>query len=104
MSLSESNFLPPQAASAESKLSLSDFQISDKGQVLSCPQNHAPAKVKKENRNSVGFDSQHCQQCPDLSSCPIKKGKRLYYLLYHPPLLVKLFLFIIIDDATLYRF
>jgi hypothetical protein len=75
MSLSESNFLPPQATSVESKLSLSDFQISDKGQDLSCPQNHAPAKVKKENCNSVGFDSQHYQQCPNLSRCPIKKGK-----------------------------
>ena len=54
-------------------MSLSDFQISDKGQALACPQGHVPAKVKKKKRNSVDFDSQHCQQCPNLSSCPVKR-------------------------------
>ena len=37
-------------------------------------------KIKKKKRNSVGFDSQHCQNCSQLQDCPVKKGKKFYYL------------------------
>ncbi len=86
---------PPIGSTDESKLSLSDFPISEKGQVLARTQGHAPAKVKKKKRNSVGFDLQHCQQGPNLSSCPFKKGRKLYSLLYHPHQLVKPFCFVL---------
>ncbi len=62
------------------KLSLSDFKISAEGQVVSCPQGHAPVKVKKKKRHSVGFAAFHCENCPALSNCLVKKGKKFYYL------------------------
>ena len=64
----------------EDKINLSDFQISDSGQVLSCPQGHAPSKVKRKKRNSVGFTSDLCENCPKLQNCSVKKGKKFYYL------------------------
>lgn len=71
---------PTMGATKEDKISLSDFEISAKNQIISCPQGHAPAKVKKKKRNSIGFAFEHCCNCPNLQSCPVKKGKKFYYL------------------------
>ncbi len=71
---------PTMGSKNEDKICLSDFQISDSGQVLSCPQGHAPSKVKRKKRNSVGFASDHCENCPKLQNCSVKKGKKFYYL------------------------
>jgi hypothetical protein len=62
------------------KLSLADFQFSEKGEIIACPQGNAPAKVKKKKRVSIGFASHDCRNCPRLSECPVKKGKKYYYL------------------------
>jgi len=71
---------PAMGSVDKDKLSLADFRFSEKGDVAACPQGHAPAKVKKGKRASIGFASQHCQNCPNLSNCPVKKGKKYYYL------------------------
>lgn len=71
---------PTMGSPEKEKINLSDFEISDTGQIITCPQGHAPAKVKKKKRYSVGFDPQHCQSCPHLKGCPVKKGTKLYYL------------------------
>jgi len=71
---------PTMSCVEEDKLSLADFQFSEKGKVVACPQGNAPAKVKKSKRVSIGFASQHCENCPNLSNCPVKKGKKYYYL------------------------
>jgi hypothetical protein len=71
---------PTMGSARKEKFRLSDFEISAKGQVVSCPQGHAPAKVKKKKRHSVGFAARHCENCPVLSNCPVKKGKKFYYL------------------------
>ena len=67
-------------ASNKSNLSLADFQISLEGEVIACPKNHAPAKVKKRKRVSIGFAPEYCRNCPELAKCPVKKGKKYYYL------------------------
>ena len=67
-------------ASKKSYLSLADFQISLEGEVIACPKNHAPAKIKKRKRVSIGFAPEHCRNCPELTRCPVKKGKKYYYL------------------------
>jgi len=36
--------------------------------------------VKKRKRISIGFSFPDCEACPDLSGCPVKKGKKHYYL------------------------
>lgn len=71
---------PTMGAAKEDKISLSDFELSAKDQIVSCPKGHAPAKVKKKRRNSIGFAFEHCCNCPNLQSCPVKKGKKFYYL------------------------
>ena len=71
---------PTMGAAKEDKVSLADFEISQEGQIVCCPQGHTPSKTNKKKRNSVGFDSQHCQNCSQLQNCPVKKGKKFYYL------------------------
>jgi hypothetical protein len=38
---------PTMGSVGEDKLSLADFQLSDEGEVVACPQGNAPAKIKK---------------------------------------------------------
>lgn len=71
---------PTMGKPKDEKLNLTDFKISANGQIAACPQGHAPGKVKKRKRHSVGFASEHCQDCPVLAGCPVKKGKKFYYL------------------------
>jgi len=71
---------PTMGSAQKDKLRISDFEISSKGQIVSCPQGHAPAKIQKKKRHSVGFAAGHCENCPALSNCPVKKGKKFYYL------------------------
>lgn len=71
---------PTMGAGKEGQLHLSDFEIAPSGRIQRCPQGHAPAKAKKKKRTSVGFAFGHCQDCPERSRCPVKKGKKFYYL------------------------
>jgi hypothetical protein len=59
---------PAMGAVDQDKLSLADFQLSEKGQIMACPSGHAPAKVKKRKKTSIGFASQYCDNCPHRSS------------------------------------
>lgn len=71
---------PTMGSVEKNKLSLGDFQFSLKGEIIGCPQGHPPAKVRKRKKISIGFSATNCQQCPDLKRCPVKKGKKYYYL------------------------
>ena len=71
---------PTMGAVTEDKLSLSEFEISDKCQITVCPQGHKPKKIKRRKLISVGFASQDCENCPNLSICPVQNGKNFYYL------------------------
>jgi len=71
---------PTMGSVDKDKASLADFQFSENGDVVACPRGNAPVKVKKRKRASIGFLSQDCQNCPNLSNCPVKKGKKHYYL------------------------
>jgi len=71
---------PTMGSANQDKLSLADFQFSEKGEVIACPKGNAPAKVKMRKRVSIGFASKHCENCPCLSKCPVKKGEKYYYL------------------------
>lgn len=71
---------PTMGAVKEGKLSLGDFQVSASGQVVACPQGHGPAKIKQKKGSSIGFALTDCQDCPRLQDCPVKKGKKYYYL------------------------
>jgi hypothetical protein len=73
---------PVMGNTKEGNISLADFELSDKGNVVSCPQGHAPVKIKKKKRYSARFDLQHCSNCPNQSICSVKKGRKYYYLRY----------------------
>lgn len=73
---------PVMGNTKEGTISLADFELSDKGKVISCPQGHAPAKTRKKKRYSAAFDLQHCRNCPNQSICSVKKGGKYYYLRY----------------------
>ena len=71
---------PTMGSVDKDKLSIADFQFSLKGEIVACPQGNAPAKVKRRKKISIGFSATSCQECPELSRCPVKKGKKYYYL------------------------
>jgi len=71
---------PTMGPGKDDDLSLTDFQFSEKGEIVACPRGNAPGKVKKRKRASIGFAIKDCENCPNLSKCPVKKGKKYYYL------------------------
>ena len=73
----------PAKSKDKEGIMLSDFEVSEKGDVVSCPQGHAPVSTKKKKtRHSVAFDSQHCRLCPFQETCPVRQGKNHHYLRY----------------------
>ena len=73
---------PTMGTVKESKISLQDFHFSERGEIIYCPKGHASEKTKKKKRVSIAFSIDHCESCPLLSECPVKKGKKRYYLRY----------------------
>jgi len=74
---------PTMGTPQKDRIQLSDFATSDKGDIISCPEVHAPVmKKKKKTRNTVAFDIDKCSTCPNQKNCPVKKGKKYYYLRY----------------------
>ena len=74
---------PTMGSQKEDTISLSDFTVSEKGKVISCPEGHAPVTTKhKKNRHIAAFKIDHCGNCPKRGNCPVKAGKKHYYLRY----------------------
>jgi hypothetical protein len=64
-------------------LTLTDFVLTSEAAVNACSQGHAPAKMKhKKGKYIVVFGVQTCSGCPFLKHCPVKPGKKGYYLRY----------------------
>jgi hypothetical protein len=64
-------------------LTLTDFTLTSEAIVNSCPQGHAPVKVKhKKSKYIAVFGLETCANCPHLNDCPVKPGKKGYYLHY----------------------
>ena len=74
---------PVKGKSKENSLSLSEFELSGKGHVLACPAGQKPlTSKKKKTRFTQGFSCQTCAKCPLINDCPVRPGKRYYYLHY----------------------
>jgi NAD-dependent dihydropyrimidine dehydrogenase PreA subunit len=74
---------PCMGSSPNGQCSLGDFTFSNDGKAVACPQGHAPLETKKKkNRFSAVFASETCAGCPLIDACPVKAGKRGYYLRY----------------------
>lgn len=83
---SQVELIAPTAKGATSNpFELSQFNFDQKARVTSCPQGHVPEKVKhkkKKDRFSACFNMESCGGCPHVESCPVKRGKKYYYLRY----------------------
>jgi len=67
----------------ESELTLADFTWTDEGTIRACPQGHAVQKVKhKKGKHTAIFSPEVCTACPRISDCPVKAGKKGFYLHY----------------------
>jgi hypothetical protein len=64
---------------------LTDFEFSEDGFVVSCPEHCRPVKTsKKKGRFTIAFASESCSACPRADHCPVKPGKKdLSYLRYN---------------------
>lgn len=71
------------AMPATGEITLTDFPQNDDGTVTACPQGQAPRRVKKNGERLVAvFATEICRQCDSREDCPVKEGKRGYYLRY----------------------
>ncbi len=73
---------PVMGSIDDNKLSLKDFQISAEGLVTSCPAGNVPVKISMKKKISAAFSKSCCGRCPVLQNCPVKSGKKYYYLRY----------------------
>ena len=74
---------PTMGERKKDALFLSDFAIAEKETVVSCPQGHAPVRVKKKKtRHIAAFDSEQCSGCPQKGKCLVRPGKNYHYLRY----------------------
>jgi len=75
--------ISPAKGAKEEGISLSDFEVNERGDVVSCPRGHEPIKRKtKKTRHTLTFDSRYCSNCPLQGTCPVKQGTRCHYLRY----------------------
>lgn len=72
------------APEQEGSYTLSDFTFSDRNKVTGCPSGHAPMKARRKKTNyTAAFDTAHCIACSRRNDCPVKPGKRGFYLRYN---------------------
>ena len=74
---------PTMGTPKKDAVGLAEFSFSDSGNVIACPQGHAPASTThKKGRHTAAFDHDHCNACPLKDKCPVKDGKKHRYLNY----------------------
>jgi hypothetical protein len=72
---------PTMGSPKKSDISLAEFKLSDKDDIIACPQGKAPVVVKtKKERVAVIFDANECSICLLKEQCPAKEGKKFFHL------------------------
>jgi hypothetical protein len=62
---------------------MSRFEFSSSGHIITCPEGEKPLLTKKKKtRFTQGFSPEKCSRCPSYQECPVKSGKKYYYLRY----------------------
>lgn len=75
---------PVMGKPLKNTLTLPEFTLTPEATVSACPQGHNPVKVKhKKSKYIAVFDLQTCAGCLHLNDCPVKLGKKGYYLRYN---------------------
>lgn len=74
---------PAMGGTEKGNITLKDFEFLKDGHVRCCPKGHMPVvKKKKKTRFTQGFRLETCSQCPLVDQCPVRYGKKYYYLRY----------------------
>jgi hypothetical protein len=76
---------PSMKGTASKPMDLSVFAFDESGCVSCCPQGQAPQKrthKQKKDRYIVCFAMERCRSCPRVAECPVRPGKKHYYLRY----------------------
>lgn len=75
---------PVMGKRSDKGLTLADFILCESGIVKTCPEGQEPVKTRKNKKGkvSVVFQSATCLNCGSLNDCPVKPGKKGYYLRY----------------------
>ena len=74
---------PVKGKPKKNAVSLSEFEFSDQGHVIACPQGQKPlTSKKKKTRFTQCFNCEACGNCPLVADCPVRAGKKYYYLRY----------------------
>lgn len=72
---------PATGKESSKDIQLTDFEIGKNSNVKKCPEGHKPVdQTKNKTRNTVLFDVVQCSNCPQCSQCPVKEGKKYFYL------------------------
>ena len=74
---------PAKTTSNKKENDISSFEFSSSGHIITCPEGEKPLLTKKtKTRFTQGFSPEKCSQCPSNQDCPVKPGKKYYYLRY----------------------
>ena len=75
---------PATGKESSKNIQLTDFEIGKNSNVKKCPEGHKPIDQRKnKTRNTVLFDVVQCSNCPRCSQCPVKEGKKYFYLRFN---------------------
>lgn len=74
---------PVMGRSSKKEITLSDFALSDGGEVTACPQGERPQEIRTINdKQRVSFNREICAICPLSKECPVKITKKQSWLEY----------------------
>jgi competence protein ComGF len=74
---------PVMGRSSKKELTLSDFSLSDEGEVTACPQGQTPREIKTINdKQRASFNREICAECLLSTNCPVKITKKKSWLEY----------------------
>jgi hypothetical protein len=74
---------PAMSSGTTGEISLVDFTLAETGTVTACPAGYAPARMKsKKDHYSAMFALDQCASCPRNDRCPVKLGKKGWFLRY----------------------
>jgi len=74
---------PVMGRSSKKELSVSDFVLSDAGEIIACPQGNTSNEITTVNdKQRAFFDRAACAGCPLNEKCPVKMTKNKSWLEY----------------------
>jgi hypothetical protein len=74
---------PVMGKSSKKEITLSDFALSEEGEVTTCPQGEKPQGTRTINaKHRASFNRETCAACPLSKKCPVKITKKKSWLEY----------------------